>query len=70
MLNIEKFKDELIDIGVVNPDELAKIKVRGKEKLTACARTDCFDCVYYKDGECNKKVEEWLFSEYKEPEVD
>lgn len=70
MLNIEKYKDELIKLCVVNPSVLAKVKVRGKNELAACAWTDCIDCVYYKNGECNSKTEEWLFSEYKEPEVD
>lgn len=70
MLNIEKYKDELIKLCVVNPSVLAKVKVRGKNELAVCAWTDCMDCVYYKNGECNSKAKEWLFSEYKEPEVD
>lgn len=70
MLNIEKYKDELIKLCVVNPSILAKVKVRGKNELAACAWTDCMDCVYYKNGECNSKAKEWLFSEYEEPEVD
>lgn len=70
MLNIEKYKDELIKLCVVNPSILAKVKVRGKNELAACVWTDCMDCVYYKNGECNSKAKEWLFSEYEEPEVD
>ena len=70
MLNIEKFRDKLIELGVINPSGLAKVKVRGKDKLVACEWTDCVDCEYYKDSECSSKAEEWLFAEYKEPEVD
>lgn len=70
MLNIEKYKDELIKLCVVNPSILAKVKVRGKNELAACAWTDCMDCVYYKNGECNSKAKEWLFEEYEEPKVD
>ena len=68
MLNIEKYKDELIKLCVVNPSVLAK--VRGKNELAACMLTDCIDCVYCKNGTCNSKAKEWLFSEYEEPEVD
>lgn len=65
MLNIEKYKDELIKMGVINGDEL--VIVEGKPAI--CRATDCSGCEH--EG-CDyvPKATEWLFSEYKEPEVD
>ena len=74
MLNIEMYKDELENLGVLNMDALAVID--GKPEL--CYPVECSECDFCKkDGKCedgegglNKKSMEWLFSEYKEPEID
>lgn len=74
MLNIEMYKDELENLGVLNLDELAVID--GKPEL--CIPVECSKCDFCKkDGKCedgegglNKKSMEWLLSEYKEPEID
>lgn len=65
MLNIEKYKDELIKMGVINGDEL--VIVEGKPAI--CRATDCSGCEH--EG-CDyvPKATEWLFSKYKEPEID
>lgn len=59
MLNIEKYKDELIKLGVINTDPLSGLNLSGKleEKRTGCRYS-------------RAEIKEWLFSEYKEPEVD
>lgn len=66
MLNIEKYKDKLIELGVINPKILAKVK----GKLNVCESIFCIDCDYSGVPECNDEVKDWLFSEYEEPEVD
>lgn len=65
MLNIEKYMNELIQMGVINVDEL--VIVEGKPAI--CRATDCSRCE--QEG-CDyvPKATEWLFSKYKEPEVD
>ncbi len=65
MLNIEKYKDELVEMGVINVDVL--VIVEGKPAI--CRATDCSGCEH--EG-CDyvPKATEWLFSEYKEQEVD
>lgn len=65
MLNIEKYKDELIEMGVINIMSLAKVN----NKLTNCVRAGCSECDF-STRKCGEKTKEWLFSEYKEPEVD
>lgn len=70
MLNIEKYKDVLILFDIIKPSQLAKVKVRDKDKLVPCDWVDCVDCEYYKDSKCSIKAEEWLFQEYEEPKVD
>ena len=67
MLNIEKYKEMLINMEIIDVNKLAVVN----DKPVKC--TDLYKC-----DECDfggKKgyepyVEEWLFSEYKEPEVD
>lgn len=79
MLNIEKFEDELINIGVINPKIMIGFSKDGK--LLNCRFAKCSDCKeilmaqlniskeeYYKES-CRKNILKWLFSEYKEPEV-
>lgn len=65
MLNIEKYKDELIGMGVINIMNLAKVN----NKLTNCVRVGCSKCDF-STRKCGEQTKEWLFSEYKEPEVD
>lgn len=67
MLNIEKYKEELENIGVLNPDELAVID--GKPCM--CQETECNMCELRSvESCCVDRTDNWLFSEYKEPEVD
>lgn len=66
MLNIEEYKDKLIELGVINPKILAKVK----GKLNVCESIFCIDCDYSGVPECYDEVKDWLFSEYEEPEVD
>lgn len=67
MLNIEKYKEELENIGVLNPTELAVID--GKPCM--CQEAECNMCeLRSAEIGCFHKTDNWLFSEYKEPEVD
>lgn len=67
MLNIEKYKEELENIGVLNPDGLAVID--GKPCM--CQETKCNMCELRSvESCCVDRTDNWLFSEYKEPEVD
>jgi hypothetical protein len=80
MLNIEKFYDELINMGVINPKIMIGFSKDGK--LLNCRFAKCSDCKeilmaqlniskeeYYKES-CRKNILKWLLSEYKEPEID
>ena len=66
MLNIEKYKDELIGMGVL---KIQDISVR-KGKLEKCNMRRCTSCDLSVNFSCQKQAKKWLFSEYKEPEVD
>lgn len=67
MLNIEKYKEELENIGVINPNGLAVID--GKPCM--CQETECNMCeLRSEESCCVDRTDNWLFSEYKEPEVD
>lgn len=67
MLNIEKYKEELENIGVLNPTELAVID--GKPCM--CQEAECNMCeLSSEESCCFHKTDNWLFSEYKEPEID
>lgn len=67
MLNIEKYKEELENIGVINPNGLAVID--GKPCM--CQETECNMCeLRSEENRCIYRTDNWLFSEYKEPEVD
>lgn len=68
MLNIEKYKDKLIELEVIDVGNLAIEK--GKPRI--CKTTACRDCKFYNNNtdSCEKLAVEWLFSEYEEPEVD
>lgn len=64
MLNIEKYRDELIKMGII---DTKKIAIR-YGKLSLCC-FGCCGCDLSKE-DCGKQAEDWLFSEYKEPEID
>lgn len=79
MLNIEKFKNELVRLGVINVDRLGFYQ---NGNLTDCNYTHCSNCKkvlmeqaniteeeFFKES-CEENILRWLFSEYKEPEVD
>lgn len=67
MLNIEKYKEELENIGVINPNGLAVID--GKPCM--CQEAECNMCeLRSEESCCFYKTDNWLFSEYKEPEID
>lgn len=79
MLNIEKFKNELVRLGVINVDRLEFYQ---NGNLTDCNYTHCSNCKkvlmeqaniteeeFFKES-CEENILRWLFSEYEEPEVD
>lgn len=59
MLNIEKYKEKLIKLGVINTDPLSRLNLSGKLEEKRTGRR-------YSRAE----IKEWLFQEYEEPEVD
>lgn len=79
MLNIEKFKNELVRLGAINVDRLGFYQ---NGNLTDCNYTHCSNCKkvlmeqaniteeeFLKEN-CKENILRWLFSEYEEPEVD
>ena len=71
MLNIEKYKEELIKMGVININMLA---IEGG-KPAICNdnyKTKGITCIFcgFKPDRCVYDATNWLFSKYKEPEVD
>ena len=67
MLNIEKYIDKLIEIGVIDISKLTI--VCGTPHI--CERTNCLNCPHHDtDKSCEELVEEWLFSEHEEWKVD
>lgn len=68
MLNIEHYKHILIQKGILNPHKLALVK----GQFQNCkGGTICNDCLFNNNNlSCTAIALEWLFSEYKEPEVD
>lgn len=71
MLNIEKYKEELIKMGVININMLA---IEGG-KPAICNdnyKTEGITCIFcgFKPDRCVYDATNWLFSKYKEPEVD
>lgn len=65
MLNIEKYKKILIDTEVIN---IIKLAVQN-DKPVDCRECHCGECDFGVKECCVPYVEEWLFSEYEEPEV-
>ena len=68
MLNIEYYKDKLVELGIIDLDKLAVID----ELPRICDNSImCSDCLFNDYSfSCSESVLNWLFSEYKEPEVD
>lgn len=68
MLNIEKYKDKLIELGVI---DISKLAIKDGVPYR-CSGDSCDDCDFKnsKNGCYIYGCSEWLFSEYKEPEVD
>lgn len=76
MLNIEKYKHELIEMGAIDLEIMLGFSKDGK--LINCNFTKCGDCKkilmaqsdiseeeFYKES-CRKNILKWLFSECKE----
>lgn len=67
MTNFERFKDDIIEIGVTN---LGKIN----DELVECtAIKDCQECDFYNKSEgrkeCDRRLTNWLFKEYQEEDI-
>lgn len=70
MLNIEKYKEMLIDTEVINITKLAVINDKPVEcRECYCSECHCSECDFGGKKDCKPYLEEWLFSEYEEPEV-
>ncbi len=67
MLNIEKYKKILIDMEIIDVNKLAVVN---DEPVKCTDMYKCDECDFGKKKSCTAYVEEWLFSEYEEPEVD
>ena len=67
MLNIEYYKDKLVELGVIDIDTLAIVQGR---LYNCCATIECCDCLFNNNFGCSDAALNWLFSEYEEPEVD
>lgn len=68
MLNIEYYKDKLVELGVINFDKLAVIEEQPRICNTGIL---CDECLLNNKNEfCSNEALNWLFSEYEEPEVD
>lgn len=68
MLNIEYYKDKLVELGVINFNKLAVIEEQPRICNTGIL---CDECLLNNKNEfCSNEALNWLFSEYKEPEVD
>lgn len=68
MLNIEYYKDELVELCVIDIDRLALIQ--GQPRICNSSLL-CNECLFNNNLDfCSDEALNWLFSEYKEPEVD
>lgn len=68
MLNIEYYKDKLVELGVINFNKLAVIEEQPRICNTGIL---CDECLLNNKNEfCSNEALNWLFSEYEEPEVD
>lgn len=69
MLNIEYYKDKLVELGVINFDKLAI--VQGQPHICdAIGYSNCSKCLFSHNLSCNVDALNWLFTEYEEPKVD
>lgn len=67
MLNIEYYKDKLVELGVIDLSKLAVVH----DKPVKCKDLyKCDKCDFGEEESCEPYLEEWLFSEYEEPKVD
>ena len=67
MLNIEKYKKMLINMGIIDINKLAVVN----DKPVKCKDLyKCDKCDFGEEESCESYLEEWLFSEYEEPGVD
>ena len=68
MLNIEKYKEMLISMEII---DLSKLAVVNDKPIKCKDLYKCDECNFFgKEKDCEIYLEEWLFSEYEEPEVD
>lgn len=67
MLNIEKFKDILIEMGVLCLSDFAVVN---NHPSTCDKNKDCKSCDLQNADSCWDESLKWLFSEYEELEVD
>ena len=68
MLNIEYYKDKLKELGIINLGMLAL--VQGQPHICKCGIM-CDECLFDNHNfSCSNDALNWLFTEYKEPEVD
>lgn len=68
MLNIEYYKDKLVELCVIDIDRLALIQ--GQPRICNSSLL-CGECLLNNKNEfCSNEALNWLFSEYEEPEVD
>lgn len=68
MLNIEKYKDKLVELCVIDIDRL--VLIQGQPRICNSSLL-CKECLFNNNLDfCSDEALNWLFSEYKEPEVD
>lgn len=68
VLNIEKYKEMLVVEDIISPDKLAL--VQGQPRICKYGIM-CDECLFNNHSfSCSYDAIKWLFSEYKEPEVD
>ena len=67
MLNIEKYKEMLIDMEIIDVNKLAVVN---DEPVKCTDMYKCDECNFGKKKSCTAYIEDWLFSEYEEPKPD
>lgn len=68
MLNIEYYKDKLVELGIIDIQSLAIIQ--GQAHICKYDAM-CDKCLFNNHSfSCPNDALDWLFSEYKEPEID
>ena len=66
MLNREKFAKEIMDLALKH----TTVAITADGKICGCRDISCFDCKFYKPGNCRTAFKGWLNSEYAEPKID